>query len=221
MKTAITVILFYGVVVTTFFLAKRLAGGLHQRLLDWIYRPAMSTFVWVSGLVTVFALGAVLVGSLGWAIYRVPTAHTNDELAELFVLPVVTGLTSVWFVNRFYEWHSHQRVHFLLGKIQALGAETQEQAQFDRLAADFSSEFSDTFKQQLLSSPTFQSTVIEAMSLVREVTTFASASHTSEEWDAFRRTWQAKSEQFAERIAAGDPLAVQVILKAIEQESEK
>jgi len=35
-----------------------------------------------------------------------------------------------------------------------------------------------------------------------------------------QRVWQAKFEKFSERIAQEDPLAVEVILKAVEKESE-
>jgi hypothetical protein len=37
---------------------------------------------------------------------------------------------------------------------------------------------------------------------------------------AFQKVWQAKIEKFTERIAQEDPLAVEVILKAIEKESQ-
>jgi hypothetical protein len=73
----------------------------------------------------------------------------------------------------------------------------------------------------LRSSSTFQTTVIEAKRLAEEVAAFSALPHTDEEWDGFRKAWQTKAEKFAERIAEGDRLAVEVILKAIEKESER
>ena len=58
------------------------------------------------------------------------------------------------------------------------------------------------------------------LGLVKEAAAFSRVSHSAEEWNDFREAWGAKTEEFAERAAAGDPLAVQVILKAIEKESE-
>jgi hypothetical protein len=91
----------------------------------------------------------------------------------------------------------------------------------DNCQSEVSLEFSETFKYQLGSSPTFQVTVIEAKKLAEEFAAFSAISHTNEEWDTFRKRWQAKTEKFAERIAEGDPLAVEVILRAIEKESAR
>lgn len=41
------------------------------------------------------------------------------------------------------------------------------------------------------------------------------------EREVFQEIWQAKIEKFTEHIAQEDPLAVEVILKAIEKESQE
>jgi len=55
--------------------------------------------------------------------------------------------------------------------------------------------------------------------LVLEVIVFQSSPHNEVERETFQRSWQAKLEKFSERIAQEDPLAVEVVLKAIEKES--
>ena len=80
--------------------------------------------------------------------------------------------------------------------------------------------FSESMKSQLASSPTFQVTVTEATKLVLEAVVFQSSPHNEVERETFQRAWQAKFEKFSERIAQEDPLAVEVILKAIEKESQ-
>jgi len=52
-----------------------------------------------------------------------------------------------------------------------------------------------------------------------EVIVFQSSPHNEVERETFQRSWQAKLEKFSERIAQEDPLAVEVVLKAIEKES--
>jgi hypothetical protein len=76
-------------------------------------------------------------------------------------------------------------------------------------------------KSRLASSPTFQATVTEATKLVLEAIIFQSSSHNEVERETFQRTWQAKIERFSERVAQEDPLAVEIILKAIEKESHR
>ena len=56
--------------------------------------------------------------------------------------------------------------------------------------------------------------------LMLEAIVFQDSPHNEVEREMFQRTWQAKIEKFTERIAQDDPLAVEVILKAIEKESQ-
>ena len=167
------------------------------------------TAIWVSGLLIICTLGVLWLGSLGLAIFKISRAHGADEVAGYVVIftsvLVALGVALRWFVNRFYDWWLGQRVNSLA----------------DNYQSEVSLEFSDAFKRQLRSSTTFQTTVIEAKGLAEEVAAFSAVPHTDEEWDAFRETWHAKTEEFAERIAEGDPLAAEVILKAIERESKR
>lgn len=167
------------------------------------------TFIWVCGLIIIFVLAIFWLGLLGLAIFKIYRAHGADEVGGYVVIfalvLVVSGAALRWFVNRFDDWWLDKRVNSLV----------------DNYQSEVSLEFSETFKRQLRSSPTFQTTVIEAKKLAEEVAAFSALSHTNEEWDAFRSVWQAKAENFAERVAQGDTLAVEVILKAIEKESEK
>jgi hypothetical protein len=124
-----------------------------------------------------------------------------------------------WFVssvNKFYDWCQKQA-------LRAIQAKTPEQ-HLDNLLKDYESRvtlnFSESMKSQLASSPTFQVTVTEATKLVLEAVVFQSSPHNEVERETFQRAWQAKFEKFSERIAQEDPLAVEVILKAIEKESQ-
>lgn len=108
------------------------------------------------------------------------------------------------FVNRFYDWWLGQRVNSVIERYQ----------QEVRL------ELSEDFKRQLRSSRAFRGTAIEATELVAEAAAYSAVPHSSEEQDAFRNAWRARAEKLAQRVAEGDPLAAQVILKAIEKESK-
>jgi hypothetical protein len=167
------------------------------------------TFIWVCGLVIFVSLAIFWLGSLVLAIFKISRAHGANEVGGyVFIfLPilVVLGIAFRWFVNRFYDWWLGVRVNSLV----------------DNYQSGVSLEFTETFKRQLRSSPTFQKTLIEAKKLAEELAAFSAISHTDEEWNTFRKRWQAKSERFATEVAEGDPLAVEVILKAIEKESEK
>jgi hypothetical protein len=167
------------------------------------------TVIWVSGLLIVSTLGVLWLVSLGAAIFLIYRAHGSDEVGAYVVLfalvLLILGNAFVRFVNRFYDWWLDKRVN----------------AMADNYQSQVSLEFSETFKRQLRSSPTFQTTVIEAKGLAEEVAAFSAVLHTDEEWDAFRKAWRAKTEKFVERIAGSDPLAMEVILKAIEKESER
>jgi len=167
------------------------------------------TFIWVCGLIIIFALAIFWLGSLGLAISKIYRAHGAGEVGGYVVIFALVLLVSGgwvwWFVNRFYDWWLDKRVNSLV----------------DNYQSEVSLEFSETFKRQLRSSPTFQATVIEAKKLAEELAAFSAISHTNEQWETFRKGWQAKTKKFAENVAEGDPLAVQVILKAIEKESER
>ena len=183
------------------------------------------TLMWASGLLIILALGTLWLYSLGAAIFRIYRAHGRDEVVLYVIVFALIlfalGRALVWFFNGFYEWHVDQRLNSVLAEIDESVPKAQAQLQFEKLAPDFSSEFTDTFKEHLRSSPAFQRTVTEAMNLVKEAAAFASTAHSEEQSVAFQSAWKAKTEKLAERIAQDDPLAVEVILKAIEKESEK
>lgn len=174
------------------------------------------TLIWVCGWLIVVALGILWLGSLGLAIYTLYRAHGEVEAGSYVVICVLLALVLVAlgallvrFVNRFYDWWFRKRVTFLFD-----GAVNNYQSRVGL-------ELSESFIEQLRSSPTFQASLAEATKLLLEAAAFSAVSHTEEETDFFRTAWWAKAEVFAERVAQGDPLAVEVILKAIEKESEK
>jgi hypothetical protein len=183
------------------------------------------TSIWVCGLIVIFTLGILWLGSFGLAVFKVYKAHDADEVAGRvaifgFVL-VILGAALKQSVDRFHQWHSDQRLNSVLNDIDERVSKSQAEEYIDNLTLDFSSEFSETFKRQLRSSSTFQHTVVEAKKLLGEFVAFSVVSHTDEQWNIFRKAWQAKNEAFANRIVQDDPLAVQVILKAIEKESQR
>lgn len=174
------------------------------------------TTIWAFGLIFIFALGILWLGTLGLAIFVTYRARAGaygevdaGALVTIWILFALVllalGVLLVALVNRFYDWWLKTRVNALADSYQS----------------KVSLEFSETFKRQLRDSHTFQRTVFEAKKLAEEMVAFSAVSHTTEEWDAFREAWHAKTERFAERVAQGDLLAVEVILKAIEKESEK
>jgi hypothetical protein len=183
------------------------------------------TLIWIGGLIIVLALGVLWLGSLGLGIFKIYGAHGAGEIGGYSVVfglvLLATGIAIRWFVNRFHDWHRDQGLEPFLKEINDSVSNAQTQAHIDKLTLDFSSEFSETFKSQLRSSGTFQATVNEAQRLVEEFVAFSAVPHTNKESHTFREGWQAKTEKFAERIAGDDPLAVEVILKAIQKESEK
>lgn len=155
------------------------------------------TVIWVCGLIIIFTLALFWLGSLGLAIFKTSRAHGADEVGDYVVsfalVLVALGATLIWFVNRFYDWHRDQQLSSLLKQIDE---RVEAQARIDKLMLDFSSELSETFKSQLRSSATFQTTVIEAQKLVEEFEAFSAISHTNEERGTFRKAWQAKTENF-------------------------
>jgi len=80
--------------------------------------------------------------------------------------------------------------------------------------------FPESLKNKFASSASFQATVAEATKLVLEAIVFQSTPHSEEEREKFQRDMKTKTEKFTERVAQEDPLAVEVILKAIENESQ-
>jgi len=174
------------------------------------------TTIWVSGLAFGGAIALAWLGFLGYAIYALlQPRKTTDITANIIfcaVALVALGAVFIKFVNRFYDWWLEQRVSYLVGQCDSM---------VDKYQSEVSLELSETFTRQLRDSPTFQATVLEATRLVLEWIDFSSVSHTDEERKTFRAAWEAKSKKFAERVAQGDQLAVEVILKAIEKESER
>lgn len=189
------------------------------------------TLIWAGGLLIVFTLGILWLGLLGLAVftlyrdYREYGAEVGSyvrDLIPLILVLVLLGAAIKWFVNRFYDWWVRMRVKSIMDTVQPV--ESLEQSLdclVEKYQSEVSLEFSETFKHQLQSSPTFQATLNEATRLAFEVLSFYNAQHTDEERYNFQKAWQAKAEKFAERVANGDPLAVEVILKAIEKESKK
>jgi len=165
------------------------------------------TLIWVCGLIIVVVLGILWLGSLVLAVFTIRRAHGAGEIGGLVVIFVLVllalGEAFRRFVNRLYDWWLDKRVNSMV----------------DTYQSKVSLQFSETFKRQLRSSSTFQTTIIEAKTLAEEVAAFSAVSHNSEECDAFRKAWRARAEKFAERVAQGDPLAVEIVLKAIEKKS--
>jgi len=143
-------------------------------------------------------------------------------LAGYALLLFILGAAFVSTVNKSYDWWREQRLKSVLKEIEARTT-TPEQRLGD-LLKEYESRvalnFSESLKSQFASSPTFQVTVTEAAKLILEVIVFQSSPHNEVERETFQRAWQAKFEKFSERIAQEDPLAVEVILKAIEKESQ-
>lgn len=183
------------------------------------------TFIWVGGWLILIALGVLWIGLLVYAIYEIPQARATGDITGHIVgytfALIVLALVHRRFVIEFAEWHRNQRVGAVLKEIDEWFPATPDNAELDSLVREHTSEFSETFKQQLRDSPTFHATVLEATKLVAEMAAFSAVPHSREEQDAFREAWKAKSEKFAERVAQDDPLAVEVILKAIEKESKR
>lgn len=181
------------------------------------------TTIWVLGLIFGAAVALAWLGLLSYAIYEFRKVRATGDITSFIIGWILAlaalGAVFVKFVNRFYEWHSWQNVSSILKELEEQRQRTELEAYVERLTSYFSTEFSEDFKRQLQSSSTFRSTVDEAMNLAKEAAVFASEPHTDKESAAFRKEWHAKMERFAGRIAETDPLAMEVILKAIENES--
>ena len=180
------------------------------------------TVIWVGGLLGLIVIDLVWLGVLVVAIYQAFRAHDRREvyetLGEYAVLLLIVGLGLRSQFNRFYDWHFHTRLQSILEEARSKGS---LQERFDALVKNYESqvslELSESFSEQLRASPTFRATVREAAMLVLEALAFEGMPHSEEERD----TWKIKMEAFANRVAADDPLAMQVILQVIEKESER
>src|SRR5713226_3993767 len=144
-----------------------------------------------------------------------------DSLVVCALLLFILGAAFVSTVNKSYDWWREQSLKSVLKEIEA--RTTTPERRLDDLLKEYESRvalnLSESLKRQSASSPTFQVTVTEAAKLVLEVIVFQSSPHNEVERETFQRSWQAKLEKFSERIAQEDPLAVEVVLKAIEKES--
>jgi len=170
-------------------------------------------------------IGIAWLATLGFAIYefRFYRGRTLiDFLTSCALLLFFLGAAFVFTVNKFYDWWREQSLKSVLKEIEA--RTTTPEQRLDDLVKEYESRvtlnFSESMKSQLASSPTFQDTVTEATKLVLEAVLFQNSPHNEVERETFQRAWRAKFEKFSERIAQEDPLAVEVILKAIEKESQ-
>ncbi len=186
---------------------------------------AWATFIWLAGWVLVMLIGIAWLATLGFAIYefRFYRGRTLiDFLTSCALLLFFLGAAFVFTVNKFYDWWREQSLKSVLKEIEA--RTTTPEQRLDDLVKEYESRvtlnFSESMKSQLASSPTFQDTVTEATKLVLEAVVFQNSPHNEVERETFQRAWRAKFEKFSERIAQEDPLAVEVILKAIEKESQ-
>jgi hypothetical protein len=190
------------------------------------YKRFKVTVTWVGGLLGLLVLGLVWLGVLVVAIFQAFTAHDRQEVyrtlgAYAFLLLIV-GLVFRSQFNKFYDWCFHTRLQSILGDARPKGSlQERFDAVLEKYESQVSLELSETFKDQLRASPTFRATVQEAAKLVLEAVAFEGVPHSEEEREAFRKTWREKIEAFANRVAENDPLAVEVILKGIEKESER
>jgi HAMP domain-containing protein len=166
------------------------------------------TTIRVSELLIVFTLAVLWLASLGLAIFNISRANSAVEVASfgfIFALVLVAlGLAFGLSIKRFHGRGLEQQVNSLADKYQS----------------DASPEFSETLKDQLRSSAALRTMMTEVKLLNEEVAAFSAVLHTDEEWETFRGAWQVKAEKLAAR-AEDDPLAVAIILEAIERESMK
>ena len=183
-----------------------------------------ATLLWLAQWVRLLAIGIAWLAALGFAIYQFRFYRGSSLIGFLAGCALALFFLGVWFVStvdKFYEWWKEQSLRSLLKEIET--KTTTPSQRLDDLLKEYESRitlnFSESMKSQMASSPTFRATVAEATKLVLEAVVFQSSPYNEMEQKTFRRTWQAKVERFSERIAQEDPLAVEVILQAIEKES--
>jgi len=182
------------------------------------------TFIWLAWWARLLVIGIAWLCTLGFVIYEFRFYRGRTLigfLAGCALLLFFLGASFVSTVNKFYDWWQEQSLKSVLKEIEA--RTTTPERRLDDLLKEYESRvalnLSESLKRQSASSPTFQVTVTEAAKLVLEVIVFQSSPHNEVERETFQRSWQAKLEKFSERIAQEDPLAVEVVLKAIEKES--
>lgn len=175
-----------------------------------------ATFIWLARWAILLVIGVAWLATLGFAIYGFYRGQRGiDFLGGCAVALLFLGIWFLSSVNKFYEWWQKQA-------LKAMQARTEQH--LDDLLKEYESRvtlnFSESMKIQMASSPTFRVTVMEATKLVLEAIVFQNSHHNEVERETFQRAWRAKLEKFSERIAQEDPLAVEVILKAVEKESQ-
>jgi hypothetical protein len=178
--------------------------------------------VWVAGLALVAGLGIAWLAAFGVGVYHLRIDHSWDFILSFGVVLGFLGYAFVLTVNKFYDWWSDQGLRSILRDVDA--ATLTPQQRLESLLKDYESrvslDLSESFKDQLANSPEFKVTLREATKLVLEALAFQSDPHTEDERAIFRSTWQTKLEHFSERVADKDPLAVEIIMKAVEKESQ-
>jgi len=185
---------------------------------------AWTTFIWLARWALLLVIAIAWLATLGFALYQFRSYRSRaliDSLVVCALLLFILGAAFVSTVNKSYDWWREQSLKSVLKEIEA--RTTTPERRLDDLLKEYESRvalnLSESLKRQSASSPTFQVTVTEAAKLVLEVIVFQSSPHNEVERETFQRSWQAKLEKFSERIAQEDPLAVEVVLKAIEKES--
>ena len=183
------------------------------------------TTVWLARWTWLLAIGIAWLATLGFAIYEFRFNRGKnllDSLAGFAVILLVLGVVFVRSVYKFHDWWADQRLKSILKEIDAPPPTPLQRfhATLKEYESRVTLDFSEPMKRRLASSPTFKATVMEAAKLMLEAIVFQDSPHNEVEREMFQRTWQAKIEKFTERIAQDDPLAVEVILKAIEKESQ-
>lgn len=184
---------------------------------------AWATFIWLAWWARLLVVGIAWLATLGFAIYEFRFYRGSTLISFLVGCALVLfflGAVFVSTVNKFYNWWREQSLKSALKQIEA----TTTEKRLNNLLREYESRvtlnFSEAMKSQLATSRTFQVTITEATKLVLEAIVFQSGHHNEVEREAFQKAWKAKLEKFSERIAQEDPLAVGVILKAIEKESQ-
>jgi hypothetical protein len=184
------------------------------------------TLVWLARWTWLLAIGIAWLATLGFAIYEFRFYRGKSLVGFLagcgFAL-LVLGLWFVSTVNKFYDWWADQRLKSILKEIDTPPPTPLQRfhATLKEYESRVTLDFSEPMKRRLASSPTFKATVMEAAKLMLEAIVFQDSPHNEVEREMFQRTWQAKLERLVEHIAQEDPLAVEVILKAIEKESQR
>ena len=179
------------------------------------------TTIWAGGLALIAVLAILCVGVLGFGVFNYWHVRQQKDapnyVGVCIVIFVVLALMLRKVFNGFYEWHSNQQLKAVSKDID----DTIETQKLKQYVSDFSSYLPEGLLNQLHSSPTFRATALEADKLIQEAAVFERTAHTDAEKEAFRKAFNAKVGEFSERVAQSDPLAVEVVMKAVEMESQK